>query len=248
MVNFSNMKIGLIGYGQMGKEVERIALLKGHEVAFILDENNQHELTAAVLSGADVVVEFTRPDAAFRNVTACLDAGVPVVTGTTGWTDQLEAAKILCSELGGSLFYASNFSIGVNLFFELNSRLAQLMGSYPDYSVRIEEIHHTRKKDAPSGTALTLAGQVITDNKNMAGWSADLVTPKNQIGITSIREGNVTGIHSVVYVSEDDKITIRHEAFSRRSFAAGAVLAAEYMVTHRGVRTMTDLINTQIPE
>lgn len=236
------MKIGLIGYGQMGKEVESIALAKNHRISFIIDENNQAELSPTLLSKADVVIEFTRPDAAFLNIKACLDAGVPVVSGTTGWLDRFEEAKALCTRLGGGFFYASNFSIGVNLFFELNAGLAKLMSSYPDYSVRIEETHHTRKKDSPSGTALTLAGQIITENKNIASWTPEMLSSKDQIKVTSIREGNVTGIHSVIYISEEDKITIRHEAFSRRSFAAGAVSAAEFMVKRKGVYSMKDLI------
>jgi len=242
---FIVMKIGLIGYGQMGKEVERIALSREHPISFIIDENNQAELSPSLLRKADVVIEFTRPDAAYRNIKACLDAGVPVVSGTTGWLDRFEEVKALCIRLNGGLFYASNFSIGVNLFFELNARLAHLMSSYPDYSVRIEEIHHTRKKDSPSGTALTLAGQIIAGNENITAWTPDLLSSKDRISVTSIREGNVTGIHSVVYISEEDKITIRHEAFSRRSFAAGAVSAAEFMVKRKGIYTMKDLITNK---
>ena len=238
------MKIGLIGYGQMGKEVESIALSKGHSISFIIDENNQADLTPAVLSKAGVVIEFTRPGVAFLNIKACLDAGVRVVSGTTGWLGQIEEIKALCTQVGGGFFYASNFSIGVNLFFELNAQLAQLISSYPEYSVRIEEIHHTRKKDSPSGTALALAGQIITENENITGWTPDLIASKDQIAVTSIREGNVTGIHSVIYISEEDKITFRHEAFSRKSFAAGAVSAAEFLANRKGVYTMKDLITS----
>ena len=245
---FIVMNIGLIGYGQMGKEVERIALSRGHRIAFIIDENNQADLVHSVLHQADVILEFTKPDAAFDNIRACLDAGVTVVSGTTGWTERLAEAKALCIRVGGGLFHASNFSIGVNLFFELNSRLAQLMSARPGYSVRIEEIHHTRKKDSPSGTALTLAGQVIVENGNLTGWTPDLNASGDQIAMTSIREGNVTGIHSVVYVSEEDKVTIRHEAFSRRSFAAGAVSAAEFMVNRKGIYTMKDLLTSKNSE
>lgn len=245
---FMFMEIGLIGYGQMGKEVERIALAKGHRISFIIDENNQADLVPGVLAKADVIIEFTHPHAAFQNITACLGAGVPVVSGTTGWLDRVEEAKELCYRSGGGLFYASNFSIGVNLFFELNARLAKLMSSYPDYSVRMEEIHHTRKKDSPSGTALTLAGQIMAENSNLHGWTPDLLPAKDFISITSIREGNVTGIHSVIYISEEDKISIRHEAFSRKSFATGAVAAAEFMVKRKGVYSMKDLITNKNPD
>lgn len=239
---FIRMKIGLIGYGQMGKEVERVALSKGHRISFIIDEQNQADLNSRVLSQADVVIEFTRPDAAFRNLKACLEAAVPVVSGTTGWLNKFEELKALCHTLKGGFFYSSNFSIGVNLFFELNALLAGLMKSYPDYEVRIEEIHHTRKKDSPSGTALALAGEIIAVNGNIIGWSPELLSPKDQITVTSIREGNVTGIHSVSYISEEDKIMIRHEAFSRTSFANGAVSAAEFMVNRKGIYGMKDLI------
>lgn len=227
----------------MGKEVESIALANAHHISFIIDEKNLSDLTSSVLCQADVVIEFTRPDSAFLNIKACLEAGVPVVSGTTGWLERFDEIKTLCLELNGGLFYASNFSIGVNLFFELNSYLAKLMSAYPDYSVRLEEIHHTRKKDAPSGTALTLAGQIISDNENITGWTRDMVAGQNQIAINSIREGNVTGTHSVLYISDDDKISIRHEAFTRRSFAKGAIAAAEFMVKRQGIYTMKDLIN-----
>lgn len=236
------MNIGLIGYGQVGKEVELVALSRKHLISFIIDENNQSELSASLISKADVVIEFTGPDSAFRNISACLEAGVPVISGTTGWLSRLEEIHALCSRLGGGFFYASNFSIGVNLFFELNMRLAKIMSPYPEYSVRIEETHHTRKKDSPSGTALTLAGQIISENENVNGWTRDLIAAKDQVGITSIREGNVTGMHAVSYISDEDKITVRHEAFSRRSFAAGAVAAAEFMVNRKGIYTMKDLI------
>jgi 4-hydroxy-tetrahydrodipicolinate reductase len=232
----------------MGKEVEKQARSRNHQVSFIIDEHNQSDLQPSMLTLADVVIEFTGPDAAFRNIEACLQAGVPVVSGTTGWLSRFDEARELCLKLNGGLFYASNFSIGVNLFFELNSRLAQLMGSYPGYSVRIEEIHHTRKKDAPSGTALTLANQVTEENENISGWSPELIPANDQIAMTSIREGNVTGIHSVVYVSDQDKITIRHEAFNRIGFAVGAVSAAEYMVGRKGIHTMKDLINNKKSE
>lgn len=240
---FKVMKIGLIGYGQMGKEVESVALLRNHLISFIIDENNQADLNPAVLVAADVIIEFTRPEAAVHNICACLDAGVPVISGTTGWLSRFEEVSAYCEKKAGGLFYASNFSIGVNLFFELNEKLAGLMSGYPDYSVRMEEIHHTRKKDSPSGTALSIAGQIISHNGNFSGWSQDLIPQKDKIPVTSIREGNVTGTHSVDYISDQDKITIRHEAFNRKGFAHGAVSAAEFMVSKKGIYTMKDLLN-----
>jgi len=241
------MNIGLIGYGQMGREVESLALSRNHTISFIIDENNLADLNPAKLSTADVVVEFTRPEAAYGNIMACLDAGVPVVSGTTGWMDRFDEIREHCDRVNGGLFYASNYSIGVNLFFELNARLAKLMQSYENYAARIEEIHHIRKKDSPSGTALTLADQIIRETKDLTAWTQNLIPGKNQIPVTSIREGNVTGIHSVVYVSEEDKITIRHEAFSRKGFAKGALSAAEFMVNRHGVFTMKDLISNTNP-
>jgi 4-hydroxy-tetrahydrodipicolinate reductase len=237
------MKIGLIGYGHMGKEVESVSLAKEHEISFIIDESNVKDLTAEVLTQADVVIEFTRPDSAFQNILACLEAGVPIVSGTTGWLERYGEIKGVCSSLNGSLFYASNFSIGVNLFFELNAKLARLMKDYPNYSVRLEEIHHTRKKDAPSGTALTLANKILEVNDNLNDWTSELISSRDQISVTSIREGEVTGIHSVLYLSKEDKISIRHEAFSRKSMAAGALAAAEFLATRKGIYTMNDLIN-----
>ncbi len=242
------MNLGLIGYGYMGKEVERVALAKQHSIAFIIDENNQADLVPGVLTTADAVIEFTRPESAFRNIEACLTAGVPIISGTTGWLSRFDEAQELCTKLNGSFFYASNFSIGVNLFFELNARLAQLMSTYPDYSVRMEEIHHTRKKDAPSGTALTLAGQIIAENDTITGWTPDLISSRDKITITSVREGNVTGTHSVIYISNEDKITIKHEAFNRGGMAVGAVSAAEFIIGRKGFFSMKDLINNKNSE
>jgi 4-hydroxy-tetrahydrodipicolinate reductase len=236
------MKTGLIGYGHMGREVESILLSRGHEIAFIIDENNLSDRNTAVISRADVVIEFTHPEAAYINIEACLKAGVPVVSGTTGWLARFEEICSLCNTLGGGLFYASNFSIGVNLFFELNNQLASLMNGYAGYSAHMEEIHHNRKKDAPSGTALTLANQIEAGIERITGWSGDLIPLPDKIAMTSIREGNVTGIHSVSYISDEDKISIRHEAFSRKSFAAGAVTAAEFMVGRTGIYSMKDLL------
>ncbi len=240
---FMGMKIGLIGYGQMGKEVESVALARGHQLEFVVSENNLEDLIPPVISCADVIIEFTHPDSAFNNIKACLESGVPVVSGTTGWLGQMNDIQALCLKLNGGLFYASNFSIGVNLFFELNTRLANIMNRYSGYDIRIEEQHHKRKKDAPSGTALTLAGGIQSEIDQIGGWTSEMIAPSDKISVTSIREGNITGIHSVSYFSDEDKISIRHEAYSRRSFASGAVSAAEFMVGRHGIFTMKDLIN-----
>ena len=236
------MKTGLIGYGRMGREVESIALQRGHDIAFIIDENNRGDLRPEILAKADVVIEFTHPEAAFGNLLACMEAGVPVVSGTTGWLSRYDELCRLCLDTNGGLFYASNYSIGVNLFFELNRQLAGLMGDHPAYSVHLEEIHHTRKKDAPSGTALTLLSDIESEIDRITGWSPDLIPPTGNVAVTSIREGNVTGTHTVSYISEEDKISIRHEAFSRKGFATGAVLAAEFMPGRKGIYGMKDLL------
>ncbi len=237
------MKTGLIGYGQMGRFIEATARARGHEIAFIIDVHNKKEMTPGLLQSADVIIEFTRPDAAFGNISACFGAGVPVVCGTTGWLDRYDEATALCRSLGGGLFHASNFSLGVNLFFELNRQLARLMNPHGHYQVRLEEIHHTRKADAPSGTAMMLANALISESDHLSGWSMDLLPEPDKLQVTSIREGNVTGIHEVHYISSEDKISIRHEAFNRQGFSTGAVLAAEFMQNRTGIYSMKDLLS-----
>lgn len=237
------LKIGLIGYGQMGKVIETTARNRGHEIVFIFDVNNRHEMTPESLKNADVAIEFTHPESAFENICACIEAGVPVVSGTTGWINQLDQVERLCKKHQGGLFYASNFSLGVNLFFELNDRLAELMSKYPQYTTRLEEIHHIRKADAPSGTALSLLNQMIERIDRLQGWSDQLIPGQDEIQVTSIREGEVAGIHEINYTSNEDKITIRHEAFNRKGFATGAILAAEFMPGKQGIFTMKDLLS-----
>lgn len=235
------MKTGLIGYGQMGRNIEQVAVEHGHEIVFRIDFDNHSDMTPELLKTADVVIEFTRPEAAFENVKAVLMAGVPVVCGTTGWTNRFEEARDLCRQYDGGLLHSSNFSLGVNLFFELNKQLGRLMNHQAGYKARIEEIHHTRKVDSPSGTAMVLAGQLAGQVEGIKGWSADLIPGNDQVQITSIREGQVTGIHEVIFYSGEDRISIRHEAFNRLGFAKGAILAAEFMVNRKGVYSMSDL-------
>jgi 4-hydroxy-tetrahydrodipicolinate reductase len=236
------MKLGLIGYGKMGKAIESVALGRGHSICFKMDIENSNSQDYSILPTAEVIVEFTRPEAAAENIMAALKFGVPVVSGTTGWLERYQKVVDYCTRVSGSFFYASNFSPGVNLFFEMNRRLARLMDAHPEYKPGIEEIHHTNKKDAPSGTALTMIKGILDENRNMTGWSNELIPSPDKIQVTSIREGNVTGIHEVRYVSTDDLIALRHEAFSRRSFAIGAVLAAEFLVNRTGTYSMSDLL------
>lgn len=239
------MRIGLIGYGKMGKEIEKIAIERGHYVTLIIDVNNPEDLTTQNLQQCDVVIEFTNPDSAVSNYLACFEAGVPVVSGTTGWLHQRGFIFEKCIEKNGTFFYASNFSIGVNLFFELNRQLAELMKSHQQYKVSMKEIHHAEKLDAPSGTALTLADDIIDILPTLTGWSIDGNAPYDELPIEAERTGAVPGTHIVTYESEVDYIEIKHCAKSRKGFALGAVLAAEFCETHKGVLTMSDLLNYQ---
>lgn len=250
------MKAAIIGYGKMGREIETILRERGHEVALIIDMDNAAELDAAHLRGIDVALEFTTPATAYRNIRTCIECGTPVVSGTTGWTDRLPELQALCRERGGALFYASNYCLGVNLMFRLNRQLAEMMNRVGGYEVRIEEVHHTQKKDAPSGTAITLAEGIIDRLDTKQGWvnyapgiehAAHRVerseeTPADCVEIRSVREGAVPGIHTVSYESEDDRLEIRHTIKNRRTLAAGAVVAAEFLCGKRGVYGMDDLL------
>lgn len=238
------MKIALIGYGKMGRAIERIALAKGYEVPLVFDESNLADFTVENLKNADVAIEFTTPKSAADNILKCLEAGVPVVSGTTGWLDRMEEVKNICIEKNQAFFYASNFSIGVNLFFKLNEYLAGLMKNYPQYFASMEEIHHTHKKDAPSGTAITLAEGIIKDHGGISKWVLNVNEPKDdELAIESIRIGEVPGTHIVFYTSEADEIKISHEAYSRTGFAEGAVHAAAWLKGKKGVFGMKDLMN-----
>ena len=236
------MKAAIIGYGKMGREIERILTERGHEAALIIDTDNAHELDAAHLAGIDVALEFTTPETAYRNIRTCIECGVAAVSGTTGWTDRLGELQELCRERGGALFYASNYCLGVNLMFRLNRQLAEMIGRVGGYGVRIEEVHHTQKKDAPSGTAITLAEEIIDRIGTKERWVNRPAADPSELAIASIREGTVPGIHTVTYTSADDVLTLRHEILNRRTLALGAVIAAEFLNGKRGVYTMDDLL------
>ncbi len=236
------MNIALIGYGKMGKAIEEIALQQGHKVVLKIDVTNREEFTAENVARADVAIEFTGPHTAFDNIIKLLQFGIPVVSGSTGWLDRLDEAQKICNENQGTLLYASNFSIGVNLFFELNRKLAVLMHPYPDYKVSLEEIHHTAKLDAPSGTAITLAEQVMEVYTEKKKWVNDVKPADDELLIESKRIDPAPGTHSIYYKSEIDDITITHTAHSRKGFAAGALLGAAYIRDKKGLFTMKDVL------
>ena len=237
------MNIALIGYGKMGKAIEEIAVNKGHIIALKIDLDNKQDLTIANLQKADVAIEFTGPETATDNIYTCMDAGIPVISGSTGWLNKLAAVQNYCKEKNGSFLYASNFSIGVNLFFELNKRLAALMTNFPEYNVTIEETHHTQKKDAPSGTAITLAEQVIEEIPHKSSWTNDAATSDSQLSIVSKRIDPAPGTHIVKYKSAIDNIEIIHTAHNRMGFASGALMAAEFIQNRKGIFTMKDVLN-----
>jgi 4-hydroxy-tetrahydrodipicolinate reductase len=238
------MRIALLGYGRMGREIEQAALAGGHTVALRTDIHNAGDFNSATAKECDVAIEFTGPGAAADTIIRALVLGIPIVSGSTGWLTRYEEVKRLCIEKNGSFIHSSNFSIGVNILFRLNRELARIMNMQPDYRVSVDEIHHAQKLDAPSGTAITLAGDITGQNSAYDGWStAGDKTDPHKIPITSHREGTVPGIHSVTWTSDADNITLRHEALSRKGFAAGALLAAGFISTHKGVFTMNDVLN-----
>ncbi len=236
------MKIALIGYGKMGKAIEGIAKERGHELVLKISSDNLHDLNSENLNKADVAIEFSRPENAEQNIRLCLDHQLPIVIGTTGWYANYEAIKENCKAKGGSLLAATNFSVGVNLFFELNRQLANLMSPFKDYSASITEVHHTEKLDSPSGTAITLAEGLIGEHPEYHEWKNNSTTEEGVLNINSIREENVPGTHRITYTSVIDQISIEHEAKSRKGFALGAVLAAEYIHNKTGVFTMKDVL------
>jgi 4-hydroxy-tetrahydrodipicolinate reductase len=232
------MNIALLGYGRMGKTIEQIAISRGHNVVLTIDKNDvDYDITKA-----DVAIDFSLPSAAFNNISNCLNNNVPVVSGTTGWLDNYNDALALCEEKKGAFIYASNFSLGVNIFFELNKVLAKMMSNLKQYNVTMEEIHHTKKLDAPSGTAISLAEGVIENNANYAKWQLD-DSADQTIPIVAKRIEDVPGTHSVNYASEVDTINIEHVAHNRQGFALGAVIAAEWLADKTGVFTMNDVLN-----
>lgn len=235
------MKIAILGYGKMGKEIEKIALSRGNEVVLKIGEDNLSDLTKENLSSADVAIEFSTPHTAFDNIQLCFEAGVPVVVGTTGWLDKINDC-IQQTESGKGLFYASNFSVGVNVFFEINKKLASLMAPYNDYKVEMEEVHHTQKLDSPSGTAITLAEGIIDNLPKVTNWVNEETVSENELGIVSKRIEKVPGTHIVTYENDIDEIYIKHTAHNRKGFALGAVLAAEFMKDKSGFYGMSDLL------
>jgi len=236
------MNIALIGYGKMGKTIESIALERGHTVDLKIDIESLGDFTKEKLQQCDVAIEFTGPHSAKENILKCLDAGIPVVSGSTGWLDEWMVVETACKEKNGTFLYASNFSVGVNIFFELNKKLAQLMKGHKEYSVSMEEIHHTQKKDAPSGTAITLAEQVMQELTHKKNWVNQATTSPEELPIISKRKDPAPGTHSIKYSSAIDDIEIIHTAHSRQGFALGAVLAAEYVCNKKGMFSMKDVL------
>jgi 4-hydroxy-tetrahydrodipicolinate reductase len=235
------MKIALIGYGKMGREIETIALQKGHKIVLKIDKDNAEKITSDDLKIADVAIEFSTPQTVTANIRRCFEAQLPVVVGTTGWYEHFEEIKKECIAQKAGLFHATNFSVGVNLFFKVNKYLAELMDRYPQYEVSMEEVHHIHKLDKPSGTAITLAEQLIEKINRKNSWSIS-EKKEDTVFIKDIREGEVPGTHIVKYHSEIDDIEIMHKAHNRRGFATGAVLAAEFLAGKQGIYSMNDII------
>ncbi len=234
------MKIAIVGFGKMGKAIDRL-VAPTDKVVLKIGKYNTQDLTKEALTNCDVAIEFSTPDAAFDNIKLCLEAGIPVISGTTGWLEKKEEIESICKENDGTFFYASNFSIGVNLFFALNKQLAKMMNSFSQYKIELSETHHIHKLDAPSGTAISIADDILENHDGYKNWE---LTPSEKEGlpITAIREKEVPGTHEVNYESDLDKITIRHEAFTRDSFAQGALTAARWAIGKKGILTMSDLM------
>ena len=235
------MKILLLGYGKMGAIIENMAIERGHTIAAKISSKNKSELNDLKSSEVDVAIEFSQPEAAFSNISYCLNNQIPVLSGTTGWLEKREQVETMCREKKGTFFYASNFSIGVNLFFKLNEQLAQMMNNFEEYQAEIEETHHVHKKDAPSGTAISLAEGVIKNVDRLNDWKLDEEDTKS-LTIKAHREDEVPGTHSVLYSSEIDDIEIKHTAHSRAGFAKGAVMVAEWLKDKTGVLSMDDFL------
>lgn len=236
------MNIALIGYGRMGHEIEQMALSKGHSVKLIIDVNNGNDFIEDNFRDIDAVMEFTIPESAFGNICRCLEMKKPVVSGTTGWLKDYEKAVRLCMKNNTSFIYSSNFSVGVNVLFRLNTELAEIMNRFREYTVSIEEIHHVKKVDAPSGTAISLADGIVNKHNGYKGWSMPEQSGENKIIIKSVREGMVPGTHTVEWDSEIDSISLKHEAKGRKGFALGAIMAAEYISKRKGAFKMNDVL------
>lgn len=237
------MKIALIGYGKMGKTIEKLALEDGHEIILKINRNNIDELTIENLRKADVAIEFSTPQTVVKNILLCFEAETPVVIGTTSWKMHQKEIEETCISFGGAMLSASNFSLGVNLFFALNNKLAQMMAKYTQYKISLSEIHHTAKLDAPSGTAITLAEGIISQNNQYKSWENNYITNENTLSIQSIREPDVPGTHVVKYTSNEDCVEIKHTAINRNGFASGALMAAKWLLGKKGVYTMNDVLD-----
>lgn len=236
------MNIAILGYGKMGKEIEKAAIERNHSISLIIDINNQSDLNKKNLSNVDVAVDFSLPDSAYSNILKCFELNTPVVSGTTGWLNKFEEIIAICKENNKTFFYAANFSLGVNIFMQLNKYLAGIMNLYSDYEITMEETHHTQKLDAPSGTAIKLANDIIPVINRKNKWELNKASDDNSIKITSIRKDNITGIHKVTYNSPVDTIEIQHSSKSRKGLALGAVLAAEFIKDKKGYYTINDLL------
>jgi 4-hydroxy-tetrahydrodipicolinate reductase len=236
------MKIALLGYGKMGREIEKIALERNHEIILKIDVDNQHDATIENIRKADVAIDFSTPASAFANIIKCFDAGIPVVCGTTGWMDKIVEITELCRKQNQTFFYASNFSLGVNLFFALNRYLAAMMNNHQEYDVTIKEIHHIHKLDAPSGTAISLANDIVAHVKRKNKWELDQAIDDSVIKITAERQEEVPGTHIIEWDSPVDRIEIMHEAKNRKGLAHGAVLAAEFIRGKKGIFSMNDML------
>lgn len=236
------LRFALLGYGKMGKAIEEAAIQQGHIIAMKISSGNQHELTDENLSHCDVAIEFTNPQSAVNNIISCFNAGIPVICGSTGWTEKWPVVETYCDKKNGALIYASNFSIGVNLFFELNKKLASLMKAREGYNVTIEETHHTQKKDAPSGTAISLANDIINELPGKTDWSNTDSQKEEVLTIISNRIDPAPGTHLVKYSSEIDTIEISHTAHNRKGFAGGVVMAAEFIAGKKGIYNMKDVL------
>lgn len=236
------MKIAILGYGKMGKTIDQMATAKGHEVVLKIGANNLQDFTKNNIQKADVAIEFSNPESAFDNLSKCLKWGIPVVSGTTGWLDKMDEIKSICNKNSGGFFYASNYSVGVNIFFAINRQLAKMMNDQRQYDVTMEEIHHTQKLDAPSGTAITLAQGILEEMSRKTKWTKETATEKTDLPIVSKRIDKVPGTHEIVYNSPIDSIEIKHTAHSRAGFAGGAILAAEWLIGKKGSFGMEDML------
>lgn len=242
------LSILLIGYGKMGHAIEVEAVNRGHRILYRSDRDHPLDLLNLTAQKIDVAIEFTAQQSAVENISFCLNHNIPVISGTTGWINELPIVIEKCNDLGGTFLYSSNFSIGVNIFFEINKRLAQLMEGHLEYDITIKEIHHTAKKDKPSGTAITLAEDILKNNSQKQSWVNEVIKNENALYIESERKDEVPGTHLISYISEIDQIELKHTAHSRRGFAWGAVLAAEYVAGKKGVYTMQDVLQVDRKE